>query len=215
MATHLKSISANNIGSRSGRLWSGPLIDRLRRAEAAAVIEFCEDFRAPVFRYMVYMTQTLTQEDIEDLVQEVLLEATLKIERFKGNSSLQTWVFGIARNKILNRLRRERVRDRHEVALAEFDLDWKCHQARETIRELSDDAGLDRQIISQEEADTLRRALQRIKPEWRDILILHYVDELSVDEVMRVTGKSRASIERSLTLARRQLREWLAESREG
>lgn len=212
MATHLRSIGVNHIGSRPDETWNEPLVDRLRRGEEAAIIRFCEDFRAPVFRYILYMTHTLTREDVEDLVQDVLLEAALRIERFRGGSSLRTWVFGIARNKVLHRLRRERTRDRREVALAQFELEWNDRPAEESLRATADDAGPDKQVISRQEAETLRRALQRIKPEWRDILILHYVDELSVEEITRVTGKSRSSIERSLTLSRRQLREWLAET---
>lgn len=211
MATYSKSVVTGKAGSYAGEIRDEPLIDRLRRAEEAAVVEFCEAFRAPVFRYILYMTHTLTREDVEDLVQEVLLEAALKIERFKGASSLRTWVFGIARNKTLHRLRHERVRERREVALTEFKLDWDSQPGMTAIDELADDAGPDKHIIHQQEAEALRRALQRLKPEWREILILHYVDELSVDEITRVMGKSRSSIERSLTLSRRQLREWLAE----
>lgn len=59
-----------------------------------------------IYKYLLHLTHDPTQS--EDLLQETFVKAISSIGRFKGNSSIKTWLFGIARNLWLQGLRGER-----------------------------------------------------------------------------------------------------------
>lgn len=65
-----------------------------------------EEYKQDIFIYLVSLTNDASLS--EDLVSETFLSAIKSIHRFKGNSSIKTWLFSIARNKWYEYLRKEK-----------------------------------------------------------------------------------------------------------
>jgi len=124
-----------------------------------------------------------------DVVQEVFLRAHQKIHDFRRASSPKTWLLAIARNYIIDVMRRKQ-RDRK-------------HTSTQRLPELSDEsAALDSAVEIQE-------MLARINPNYRDVIILRYIDQLSVKETALTLGWTEKKVRNTTHRALQKLREVL------
>ena len=116
-------------------------------------------------------------EDAEELMLDAFAAAASGTTRFSGRSSFKTWLFSIGRHLALRRLRKRATRTETleaETAVAE--------QTPET------------ELLRQEKYRQLYLALERIHPDYRQVLWLLYFEELSHEEIARVTGKSKKQV---------------------
>ena len=65
-----------------------------------------EEYKQDVFKYLVSLTHDVSLS--EDLVSETFLSALKSLHKFKGQSTIKTWLFSIARNKWYEHLRKEK-----------------------------------------------------------------------------------------------------------
>jgi RNA polymerase sigma-70 factor, ECF subfamily len=134
----------------------------------------------------------------EEIAQEVFLGAYTAMPRFRQEASIRTWLLAIARKQCLkalrDRQRRRRLEEekRHEMASG-------AHRAPPNPSE--EDPEVWRQRV--------RRALDRLGPAERTMLLLRYETGLTLVEVAHVLGRSEAGVRRQLARALQQLREGL------
>jgi RNA polymerase sigma-70 factor (ECF subfamily) len=127
---------------------------------------------------------------LDELTQEVLVEAYFSLKSFKGRSSFRTWLLAIATRVGYGYWRRSaREKKRDEAALRELTLerDW-------------DEAG------SGEAAETLYRVLEGLPAKERLVLTLMYFEELGVREIAGLTGWSESLVKVRAYRARRRLK---------
>ena len=123
-----------------------------------------------------YLRQNLfTAEDAEDVLNETFLAAVKSIDRFEGGSSLITWLYSIARHKMLDFRRR----------------------GHETV-ELSENLDAPVENVSIE----FREALLALPVATRQALLLRYFDGFSVTEVATIMGKTYRATESLLSRGR-------------
>ena len=125
---------------------------------------------------------------VEDLLQEVLLQGVRSASSFRGDARASTWLCGIARHLVARHWEAER---RAEVTASRLVV-----------------------VPPLEEDDLLRRtevvqALSRLPALHRQVLVLKYVDGLSVEDVAAAVGRSRVQVQSLLQRARDGLREEL------
>ncbi len=131
---------------------------------------------------------------VDDLVQEIFLAAWTSLSKFRGDSSLQSWIFGIARHKVENHYR-ARLR---EVQLPEGE------EGPET--QPADPAGLEEVFDRQEAENRVREVLSKIPEPYSVILLWRYWEKRSVREIAAETSKTEKAIERLLARARNQFK---------
>lgn len=184
------------------------LVQGLRRADPTAVERLVARFGNKAFRLAYGITRNTA--DAEEVVQDVLLSITQKIAAFQGGSALWTWIYRITTNAALNK-RRGKWREL-EVPL-EFDLPtWKPDGHREGERAflLADwSQRPDELLLSKEGRVLLEAALARLPDDYRAVVVLRDVEELSNEEAAEVLGASVASVKSRLHRARVALREQL------
>jgi RNA polymerase sigma-70 factor (ECF subfamily) len=134
----------------------------------------------------------------EDVVQEVFLSAWAGWSRFRGQSSAEFWLKRIAVNKCRSRVRREAVRTRW--------LRWVRRAPPEEPHAIADD-----RLAGDERACRVRRAIGSLAPPYREATVLHYLEEMSVDEIAKMLHTRRNTIEVRLHRARKRLAELLAD----
>ncbi len=130
----------------------------------------------------------------DDLAQDVFVTAILKMRSFRGESSVETWLLGIARNHLRNHLRKHR-----EQALG-------GSEEIQTLLERSCDEWLGEERVN-ESFEALATCMERLPDMARELLDLRYVHGKSVREISRETGKGYSA----LTMRFHRLRELLAE----
>src|SRR6266403_217294 len=130
----------------------------------------------------------------DDVVQDVFLAAWENLRAYRGNSSLQSWLMGIARNK---------VKDYYRARLREPDL-------LETDKENSGAQIAPPQIddhLDKERARTkIRRVLNELPEKYRVILLWRYWNEFPVKGIAMRIGKTEKATERMLARARDEFR---------
>jgi RNA polymerase sigma-70 factor (ECF subfamily) len=132
----------------------------------------------------------------DDIRQQVFLEAYRDLERFAGLSSVQSWLFGIARHRCLDAMKaRTRWNDRFKNdALPEAEID---------------DHDLDRDLDRVRLARILAAALATLSPTARAAVVLRYQEQLSFDEIAALLGGRATALQQRVSRALPILREYV------
>jgi len=159
--------------------------------------------------YSLVFNQVDRNRDVaEDIVQETFLAALKSAKSFKGRSSAYTWLCSIAYHKVADHYRRQSRERKRMVSGVDVD----------TV-DVSDNPGRQPQpdslIESAETRQVVNEALAKLPWDYRQVLILKYVEELSVQEISQIMDRSPKSIEGLLTRSRKALQTQLAGLREG
>lgn len=167
------------------------LAGRLLEGDQDALREFYEQNFDAVYRF-VYLLVGAHHEDAEEAVQNTFLAAIQSIKSFRHKSSLKSWLYGIARHKASD------IRRRRSVW---FGLREKLPGVGGTpasVSEPPDQAAALRVHLEQ--------VLQSLPAAQREVLLLKYVQELRVEEIARVVGRSPKAVESTLSRARANFR---------
>jgi RNA polymerase sigma-70 factor (ECF subfamily) len=175
------------------------LVAAAKEGNEAAFEELVNRYENKIFR----LTKNITgnQEDAEDAMQEAFLKAYTHLQGFQGDSRFYTWLVRIAANEALMRLRRRRP--------GQFSLDEPLQGDTDLMpRELEDwRPSPERQYADTEMQQLLAEAVEKLEPEYRIVLILRDVEELSTQDTAEVLGISVAAVKSRLLRARLKLRE--------
>jgi RNA polymerase sigma-70 factor (ECF subfamily) len=174
------------------------VVDKLRHADPAAVEYLYDTYFDRIYAF-VFRLVDRDQAAAEDVVQETFLAALRSQKSFRGDSSLYTWLCSIAYRKVADLQRRSyREQRKRQVSL---DIDGRdpewLGRAGPSVPDVTE---------SVENRDLIQKAMSELPADYRQVLILKYVEEMSVAEICRVMGRSPKSVEGLLTRARRALR---------
>ena len=176
------------------------LLEAARAGSGEALEALLERHEARLYRFARRLCRH--REDAEDVLQESLLAAARGLPRFRGASSLGTWLYTIARSFCIKKRRRS------VFAPAEVSLDTEASAA---ARGVADPARRPDEALEASRLETaLERAIAALDRPYREVLLLRDVEGLSAAEVARVTGLSVAAVKTRLHRARGRLREALA-----
>ena len=132
----------------------------------------------------------------EDVVQDTLVSALERLAAFDGRASLHTWMCGIAKNKIRAQRKKRR------PVLVE-DLLLEADPEIDAILAAVDREPLPEWVLERTETSELVGAtLSSLPPDYRELLIGKYLDDLSVGEMAARRGKSEKAAESTLQRAR-------------
>jgi RNA polymerase sigma-70 factor (ECF subfamily) len=144
---------------------------------------------------------TRSDSDAEDLVQTAFLRAFKASDGYRGGDA-RAWLLTIVRNTFYTSLR-ERHRERGDLC---FDEELHSDDAQDG--EVSDYAfGNDpeRIIALRDAGDTVNRALQKLPPAFREVLVMKEMDDLSYKEIAQIVGIPIGTVMSRLARARKQL----------
>jgi RNA polymerase sigma-70 factor (ECF subfamily) len=169
----------------------------------------CAELVAEHQRMVVQLAVNLLgdRDEALDLSQEVFLRVFRTIHRFRGQSSLRTWIYRIAVNQARNRHRFWR--RRHRGDQVSLDQHIAAHGDFESAAEL----GPDRILAQKQLAERLQHALDHLPFDQRTVVVLREVDGLSYEEIAYSLGVAVGTVKSRLTRARQALRQELREAR--
>ncbi|HEX9119283.1 MAG TPA: sigma-70 family RNA polymerase sigma factor [Terriglobales bacterium] len=146
------------------------------------------------------------REDAEDTAQETLLRTVPKLTQFDSPEALAVWLYKVARSRCLMSRRRSKLAPKQTLSLDDLLPDRSQLEALTTSREV----GPEQQLLRDENREELQRAVLKIPPDYRMVLVLHDMEELSTGEVARITGLRPGTVRVRLHRARVFLRNELA-----
>jgi len=165
------------------------LVARLRAGDEDAAHEFFDRYAARIRRFIANSLGGAAA-DTDDILQETFIALADALPFFRGDSSLFTFACAIAHRKVLSLIRTNARRARLMLA------------APITEQPTSHDIGANREF---------NRDLARLRPEYREVLLLKYVEEIGVSEIARILRLSEHAVESRLARARKSLRKSLKE----
>lgn len=170
------------------------LLFELKKGDKEVFMQCYDDYVDQIYRFIFYKVGNV--EEAEDLTSAVFL----KIWNFiRGNQvdeykSLKSLIYRIARNTVIDQYRKRSVRDEFSTNQAdEIEIiDIKQDSAAMM------DAIIDKEMISSK--------LMELKDEYRELIVLRYIDELSIAEIARILEKSAGSVRVDLHRALKTLK---------
>ncbi|WP_066073582.1 RNA polymerase sigma factor [Neobacillus soli] len=139
-----------------------------------------------VYQFLIYY---LGSVDVEDLVQEVFIRAIKNEDSFRENSTPKTWLFSIARNVAIDEIRRKQRGRIKQLLLKEKQRPFD-DQTPEKVLELN------------ETNQQLFQAIQKLNRNYRDVIVLRGIKELSIKETAEILNwkeeKVRLSYHRAI-----------------
>jgi RNA polymerase sigma-70 factor, ECF subfamily len=191
--------------------WSGvggreaALVQRCAEGDESAFADVVAEHQ----RMVVQLAMNLLgdRDEALDLSQEVFLRVFRTIARFRGQSSLRTWIYRIAVNQARNRHRFWRRRHRAD----QVSLDQHIATHGELLS--ASESTPDRVLAQKELAERLQRALDALPFDQRTAIVLREIDGLSYEEIAYSLGVAIGTVKSRLTRARQALRSELREAR--
>ncbi len=146
------------------------------------------------------------RQDAEDTMQEVLLKSVPNLPKFDNPKALMVWLYKVAKNRCLMSRRKSKFAPKQDLSLEQLMPD------RQELQKLSGgpDGTPETSLLRRENAKRLREAVQKLPPDYRLILVLHDMEELSDGDVAEITGLRLGTIRVRLHRARLFVRKELA-----
>ena len=164
------------------------LLSRIVRKDRLALRSFFARYHMRLFRYLVRLTQN--DALAEEIVNEVFLNVWRKADSFKGQSAVSSWVFSIAHNRAISELRK-----RKEMPLDEA-----------TALAIEDDADTPETVsLKADKATAIRRCLDGLSTDHREVIDLVYYQDKSVKEVAEIVGIPENTVKTRMFHARQKL----------
>ncbi|MCB1504907.1 MAG: sigma-70 family RNA polymerase sigma factor [Hyphomicrobiaceae bacterium] len=166
------------------------LLQRIARQDQLALRTLIGRHHVRLYRFLLRLVRD--EAMAEELANEVFMEVWRNAGRYEGRSQVGTWLLSIARNRAISRLRKRR------------ELGWDEDAAAE-IADEDDDPEVTTQ--KRDKAAALRRCLEGLTVEHREIIDLVYYQERSVSEVAEIVGIPENTVKTRLYYARKKLSE--------
>lgn len=176
---------------------STELVQRMLAGNEQAFTVFFDDYFPRVYRFALPRLNRDSNAATE-VVQATLVKAMRNLGKFRGESSLFTWVCQICRNEVVDHLRRE---SRHSSNVILMEDSPEVRAAVEAIAapELNEPI---QQYSQQEVRQLVRVVLDRLPPRYGDVLEMKYVEGRSVDEIGQALGIGVTAAQSLLARAR-------------
>jgi RNA polymerase sigma-70 factor (ECF subfamily) len=179
------------------------LVERAKQGDRAALSQLVNKYSERIYNLALRILRN--REDAEDVLQETFITVIEKLNSFDGRSGFFTWVYRIATNASLMRLRKNKMvfqqltdnPDFQESIESRVFIDW------------SEDPSLN--IYDQEVKKKLDEAINKLSDIYRSVFILRDIEGLSIKETSAILNITEENVKIRLRRARQFLRDYLSE----
>lgn len=163
----------------------------LKRREAGLIDTLIVRYQHRLLRYLRYLTSDAAQA--EDLFQEVWMRVLTRGDQFNGKARFETWLFTIARNLVIDQKRKRTL----------FSLDELFESRSEEDRPMSFEVADEQpspfeRFVHIEDRNAIAGALLKLDALYREVLLLRFYEELSLEEIARITRAPLSTVKSRL-----------------
>ena len=166
-------------------------IDRCRRGDITGLSELFEMHRVKVFRLSWRMLGS--EQDAEDVLQEIYLKVFDRIKNYRGDSAFSTWLYRMTTNHCLDILRRRKI-----IAFLGFENAPEAVEKKDSTKALN--LGL---------SPVVEKALAKLPEKQKACLLLREMEELSYEDIAASLQLSLGSVKSNIHRAKGFLKEYL------
>ena len=163
----------------------------LKRQDAGLLDELIVRYQHRLLRYLLYLTSN--REMAEDLFQEVWMRVLVRGGQFNGQARFDTWLFTIARNLVIDQRRKRTMSSLDEM----FDVGGD--DDRPMSFEIADGEPTPFDSLSNlEDRERIAAGLMQLDTLHREVLVLRFHEELSLEEIAKVTRAPLSTVKSRL-----------------
>lgn len=175
------------------------LIKKAKSGNLEAFEQLILQYEKRIYNYCYRMTNS--QEDAEDLAQEIFIKVYKNLKSFKGNSKFSTWIYRIAYNTCIDKYRKKEV--------ATVSLTLNSDEEEKEIDLPSNDPLPEERIVSREEYDVVCECISELKPEYKNAVILRDIQNYTYDEIAEILNIPLGTVKSHISRGRAALRDAL------
>jgi RNA polymerase sigma-70 factor (ECF subfamily) len=186
----LFSSSAATLAEEQVRRENLAIAEGLKRQEAGLLDTLIVRYQHRLLRYLMFLTGQ--RELAEDLFQDVWMRVLTRGGQYNGKARFETWLFTIARNMVIDQKRKRTVSSLDElIEIGDDD--------RPMTFEVADDQPSPLEMFAQgEDREQVAAALLEMDTLYREVLVLRFHEELSLEEIARVTRAPLSTVKSRL-----------------
>lgn len=171
------------------------LINRALSGEQSAFAALLGMYWGEVYAFL--SSKNICDEDAEDLCIETFSKAFEKLSTYDSQYRFKTWLLYIARNNYVDFMRK----NAHLISL----FSEKILEDLEYDVEMVGDETPESRMIEKQSVEQMRLSLERLQPRYREVMRLHYIEEMSVNEISARMDISPSNVKVLLMRARKML----------
>jgi len=192
------------------RLAQEELLARLKRGDEQALVDLADEFGTKI--YQLAFRYLRNKEDAEEVTQDVLFKVYRKVDAFRGDAALSSWIYRITFNAAMSRLRTAKYQrsqdDDRNMAVADSDLHGDASRAKD-VADWSDLA--DEQVLRSQLRTRVMRAILALPAIYRAPVMLRDIQGMSTEEASAVLHVKDQTLKSRLHRGRLILRKQLAD----
>jgi RNA polymerase sigma-70 factor (ECF subfamily) len=177
------------------------LLQAARTGDRAALDRLLDLHQSRVFRFSLRMCRV--REDAEDVLQETLLAVARTVREFRGEASVSTWLYTIARSFCIKKRRRSKFAPDPPLSI-------ESDEGREAARLVDGGRRPDELAQDRELRSALDEAITALPTGYREVLLLRDVEGLPAAEVAEILGITEKAVKSRLHRARTSVRDALS-----
>ena len=187
----LFSPNAASLAEEQAKRENLAVAEGLKRQEAGLLDELIVRYQHRLLRYLLYLTGN--REMAEDLFQEVWMRVLTRGGQFNGKARFETWLFTIARNLVIDHKRKRTMASLDEL------VETGSEEDRPINIEVADNhpTPFDR-FSSIEDREHIAAALLQLDTLYREVLVLRFHEEMTLDEIAKVTQAPLSTVKSRL-----------------
>lgn len=174
--------------SEQARQENALVAEGLKRQDPNLLDELIVRYQHRLLRYLLYLTGN--REAAEDLFQETWMRVLVRGKQFNGHSRFDTWLFTIARNLVIDQKRKRTMVHLEDLCDSEED--------ERQIDVASSEPTPFELCSNQEDREHIATALLQLDALHREVLVLRFHEELSLDEIAKVTSAPLSTVKSRL-----------------
>lgn len=179
------------VADEQARQESLAVAQRLKRQEAGLLDELIVKYQHRLLRYLLYLTGN--REMAEDLFQEVWMRVMIRGGQYNGQARFETWLFTIARNLVIDQRRKRTMSSLDEL------VEGASEDDRAMNFEVAADGPSPFDYFSRlEDRERIAAALLGLDTLHREVLVLRFQEELSLEEIAKVTQAHLSTVKSRL-----------------
>src|SRR5690349_19600942 len=186
------------------------LLSRLQAGDEQALVDLADEFGTKI--YQLAFRYLRNKEDAEEVTQDVLFKVYRKVDAFRGDAALSSWIYRITFNAAMSRLRTAKYQrsqdDDRNMAAADSDLHGDTSRAKD-VADWSDLA--DEQVLRSQLRTRVMRAILALPAIYRAPVMLRDIQGMSTEEASAVLHVKDQTLKSRLHRGRLILRKQLAD----
>jgi RNA polymerase sigma-70 factor (ECF subfamily) len=139
-----------------------------------------EKYTPQIYGFLLRMIKS--ESDADDITQDTFIKAWRKIGTYRVGENFRGWLFSIAHNSAIDWLRKKK----KQFVFSDFDRD----EENSFVESIPDIAPLADELVARmQDKVVVEKYLEELSPQYREVLLLHYTNEFTFDEIGKLLGK--------------------------